>query len=169
MLRERKQNRFELSISGFSTFRCDIGYFPLCKERQNLCVNRASLDRESLDSELWNSTILMNEMIFFLSTGFYDIKFRLGTFSFLRKSGKMFEIFFVVFKVSRFTILQFLSKKRFRHRCFTVNFAIKAFAFETFTNYSIRFQCTLSQPLKTSKNLNVALTCVNLDISLRIG
>ena len=122
-------------------------------------MNRASLDRESLDRELWNSTTLMNEMIFFLSTGFYNIKFRLGTFSFLRKSGKMFEIFFVVFKVSRFTILQFLSKKRFRHSCFTVSFAIKAFVFETFTNYSIRFQCTLSQ---SPENIKKPLCCLNL-------
>ena len=51
---------------GLSTFWCDVDSFPLCKERYNICMNHALLDRESLDCVLWNSTTQSNHMTSFL-------------------------------------------------------------------------------------------------------
>ena len=52
--REGNHARFELLSKIFESFNV-MGYIPppvclwACKERHNLCMNRASLDRQSLD------------------------------------------------------------------------------------------------------------------------
>ena len=59
--REGNHARFELLSKIFESFNV-MGYIPppvclwACKERHNLCMNRASLDRQSLDCVSWTST-----------------------------------------------------------------------------------------------------------------
>ena len=72
--REGNHARFELLSKIFESFNV-MGCIPppvclwACKERYNLCMNPASLDRESLDRVSWTSTTPPKNCIFIKMEG----------------------------------------------------------------------------------------------------